>query len=141
MRIAWPPRGAVIAATLGLALCTGMGSTFARAEMPVVARVEIQHLLAFVADSGCEFYRNGSWYDSRRGAEHLQLKLDWLAARNLIQDADDFIVMAATKSSLSSIDYKVRCNGGEAVRSAQWLGDELARFRAASRPAARTASH
>jgi hypothetical protein len=118
-------RAAVAALSLSFAAMAGS----AQAEMPVPVKTEIEHLLAYVGGSGCEFYRNGSWYDGKKGAEHLQDKLDWLAGRNMIQATQDFIEKAATQSSLSSIAYKVRCNGGEPIASSKWLSDELLRFR------------
>jgi predicted flavoprotein YhiN len=114
-------------AVLSLSLATFAGT--ARAEVPIAVKAEIEHLLTYVGASGCEFYRNGSWYDGKKGAEHLQIKLDWLAGRNMIQATQDFIDKAATQSSMSSLAYQVRCNGGEPVASAKWLSDELTRFR------------
>jgi len=118
-------------AVLFLSLATFAGS--ARAEIPTAAKAEIDHLVSYVSGSGCEFYRNGSWYDGKKGAEHLQMKLDWLAGRNMIQAAQDFIDKAATQSSMSNLAYKVRCSGGEPVAAAKWLSDELVRFRALAR--------
>jgi hypothetical protein len=102
----------------------------ARATPPVTAQTEITYLLVTVGGSGCEFYRNGSWYDSKRAQSHLQLKYDYLAARDLIRTAEDFIEKAATKSSLSGQPYAIRCTGTAAVQSDRWLRDLLARYRA-----------
>jgi len=101
----------------------------ARAAPPAMAQTEINHLLEFVGSSGCEFYRNGSWYDSKRAQAHLRSKYQWLAARDQINIAEDFIEKAATRSSLSGQPYEVRCGGGEAVTSNRWLHDELTRYR------------
>jgi Family of unknown function (DUF5329) len=101
----------------------------ARAAPPVMAQTEINHLLEFVGSSGCEFYRNGSWYDSKGAQAHLRSKYQWLAARDQINTAEDFIEKAATRSSLSGQPYEVRCGGGEAVTSNRWLHDELMRYR------------
>jgi hypothetical protein len=125
-------RAAAAALVFSFAAAAGLAPNAAHAEVPSAARVEIDHLVAYVAGSGCEFYRNGSWYDSKKGAEHLQMKLDYLSARNMIQAAGDFIDKAATQSSMSSLAYQVRCAGGEPVTSAKWLNDELARFRGLS---------
>ena len=46
----------------------------ARAAPPAMAQTEINHLLEFVGSSGCEFYRNGSWFDSKRAQAHLRSK-------------------------------------------------------------------
>lgn len=125
-----PARTAAAALALTFSTFAAIGAGPAHAEIPAPAKAEIDHLVAYVGNSGCEFYRNGSWYDGKKGAEHLQMKLDWLGGRNMIQAAQDFIDKAATQSSMSSIAYKVRCNGGEPVLSAKWLSEELARFRA-----------
>jgi len=130
------PRAAAAALAFSLTAAAGLGSTPALAEIPGTAKTEIDHLLAYVSGSGCEFYRNGSWYDSKKGAEHLQMKLDYLSGRNMIQAAADFIDKAATQSSMSSLAYKVRCAGGEPVTSAKWLNDELVRFRGVTAGAA-----
>jgi hypothetical protein len=100
-----------------------------QAAPPAMAQTEINHLLEFVGSSGCEFYRNGSWYDSRRAQAHLRSKYQWLAARDQINTAEDFIEKAATRSSLSGQPYEVRCGGTEAVTSNRWLHDELTRYR------------
>jgi len=108
-----------------------LGSLPARAEVPAAAKAEIDHLLTYVGNSGCEFYRNGSWYDGKKGQSHLSDKFNYLIGNNMIQTASDFIEKAATQSSMSGLAYKVRCNGA-VVESAKWLGDELARFRGAA---------
>jgi len=110
---------------LGLSFLPG-----ARAEPPAIARIEINYLLGYVEGSGCEFYRNGSWYNAKRAQAHLRDKYEYLAGRNLINIAEDFIWKAAAESSLSGRPYEVRCSGGEAVVSSQWLSKELAHYRA-----------
>jgi hypothetical protein len=114
----------VLGLVLGLALLS-----VARAAPPAIARTEINHLLEFIESSGCEFYRNGSWYDSKKAQAHLRSKYEMFAASGRIDTAEDFIEKAATKSSLSGRPYQVRCSGGEVVTTTQWLRDELARYR------------
>jgi hypothetical protein len=101
----------------------------ARAEPPIQVEMEVNFLLGYVEGSGCVFYRNGTWHDSKEAQAHLRDKYKWLAARNLINITEDFIERAATESSLSGLDYKVKCNGGATMTSNQWLRTELARFR------------
>jgi hypothetical protein len=93
-------------------------------------QIEVNVLLGFVGDSGCEFYRNGTWYYSKTAQTHLRDKYNYLAARKQINTTEDFIEMAATKSNLSGQLYTVRCNGGTTMESKQWLRDELVRIRA-----------
>lgn len=114
----------VLGLVLGLALLP-----VARAAPPAIAQSEIHYLLGFIETSGCEFYRNGSWYDSKKAQAHLRYKYEMLAARDQINTAEDFIEKAATKSSLSGQPYEVRCSGGEAVTINRWLHDVLARYR------------
>jgi hypothetical protein len=106
-----------------------MPAPAAHAGSPPSVQVEVSFLLGFVDGSGCQFYRNGSWYDSKAAQEHLRDKYNYLSAKNLINTTDDFIVGAASESSLTHLPYAVRCNGGAAKSSRQWLLDELARVR------------
>ena len=84
-----------------------------RAAPPPIAQAEISYLLDFVEHSGCQFYRNGTWYDSKRAQAHLRDKYELLAAADRISTAEDFIEKAATKSGLSGRPYQVRCRGDE----------------------------
>jgi hypothetical protein len=93
-------------------------------------QIEVNFLLGYIEGSECEFYRNGIWHDPKAARRHLNDKYLYLKARGLIGSAEDFIEKAATKSSLSGEPYQVRCNGGAAVATREWLLDELVRFRA-----------
>jgi hypothetical protein len=103
----------------------------AQAVPPTNTQAEVAYLLGFVEGSGCEFYRNGNWYDSKRARAHLQSKYDFLTAGNQISTAEDFIEKAATKSSMSGQPYAVRCRDGAVISSAQWLREALACYRKA----------
>ncbi len=87
---------------------------------------EIQHLLRFVESSGCEFGRNGTVYDSQEARSHIERKYDYIKSR--VDETEDFIKYAATKSSMSGKKYQVTCNGKQQT-SAEWLHDELSRYR------------
>jgi hypothetical protein len=116
--------------TLGSVLLLGLLLTpAARAEPPTGVQIEVNFLLGYVEGSRCEFYRNGTWHDSKAAQMHLRDKYKYLAAGNLVNTTEQFIDRAATESSLSGQPYEVRCNGGAAVTTKQWLRDELARFR------------
>ncbi len=112
----------------GLALALSLCSP-AFAQPAAVAQTEINYLLNFVEISGCEFYRNGSWYDSVQAEQHLRMKFDYLSARNRIETAEDFIERAASKSSLSGLPYEVRCGTCTTTKSSDWLNAVLARYR------------
>ena len=124
-------------ALAGITLSLTIGS--AQAEVPAAVRAEVDHLLTYVGGSNCEFFRNGSWYDAKKGQSHMSDKLNYLLGKDMIKATSDFIDKAATQSSMSGQPYKVRCKGTE-IASAKWLADELARFRATGMPAASAAS-
>lgn len=113
-------------------LCLALGVLFtppARAGAPEVAQAEVEYLLDFVEISGCEFYRNGGWYESSKARSHLLVKFEYLDTRNLIKTAEDFIDNAATKSSLSGRPYEIRCLECKSVPTGPWLYDVLSRYR------------
>lgn len=97
---------------------------------PPRVQTEIEYLLQYIATSGCSFYRNGSWYDGANARAHLRTKYDYLAGRQLIGTAEDFIDKAATKSSLSGKPYKIRCGDSMEVESGWWLRKALEQYRA-----------
>ncbi|MDQ0126642.1 hypothetical protein J2W17_005628 [Pseudomonas lini] len=92
------------------------------------ATQEINGLLDFVEHSECRFVRNGSEYPGPRARAHLEKKLNYLEGKNLVNSAEDFIDLAATKSSMSSRPYEVRCPGG-VEPAGIWLKRELQRQR------------
>ncbi len=92
-----------------------------------VATQEIEHLLGFVASSSCSFIRNGNHYNAQEAQQHIQKKYDYF--RDEIKSAEDFIKYAATKSVLSGRRYSVECPRQPTEETAQWLLDELSRYR------------
>ena len=87
---------------------------------------EIQHLIDFVKNTPCTYVRNGSEYSGKEAVEHIQRKYRYF--EDEIQTTEDFIRLSATQSTMSGKAYQVRCNG-QTQPSAQWLLEELARFR------------
>src|ERR1700690_4482743 len=103
-------------------------SQAARAAPPAAAEVEINHLLGLIENSGCEFFRNGTWYDAPRAAAHLRGKYQALAAGGQIETAEDFIDKPASGSSMSGQAYLIRCGGGGPMTTRQWFSAALARY-------------
>jgi Family of unknown function (DUF5329) len=101
----------------------------AHAAPPAAAIVEINHLLGLMEQSGCEFFRNGTWYDAQRAQAHLREKFDVLAASNQIKTAEDFIEKAASNSSMSGRPYQIKCAGAAAMTTNQWFSAALTRYR------------
>ena len=116
--------------TMGSALMLGLLSVpVARAAPPTSVQMEVDFLLGYIEASGCEFYRNGTWHDSKAAQAHLRDKYEYLVASNLVNTTEQFIERAATESSITGQAYEVRCNSGATVTSSQWLRGELARLR------------
>jgi hypothetical protein len=120
-------RGFIAATVLSLLIC--LPATVQGGPARGV-QIEVDFLLGFVEESGCDFYRNGTWHTPAAARAHLRQKYDFLAARDMIQTTEDFIEKAASKSSLSGDPYQVKCKSGAATNSGPWLRGELERFRA-----------
>ncbi|AZC70170.1 DUF5329 domain-containing protein [Pseudomonas chlororaphis] len=100
----------------------------AQAQTTPQAAQEIKGLLDFVEHSQCQFVRNGTEYPAPQARQHLEKKLNYLEGKNMVSSAEDFIDLAATKSSMSGKAYEVRCPGGSQPASS-WLKEELQRQR------------
>ena len=87
---------------------------------------EIQHLLHYLENPACEFERNGTVYDSKEARAHIERKYN--SVKSHVDKTEDFIKYAATKSSMSGRKYHVTCDGKKQT-SAEWLHEELARYR------------
>jgi hypothetical protein len=121
-------RRAIPTILLCVTLLTAGASSWAAAPS-TAAQTEIEHLLAFVTHSGCQFNRNGTWYPAPEASAHLAEKERYLAEHGQIASAEDFIAKAATKSSMTGKPYTVRCGSEPAIASDEWLTAELRRLR------------
>lgn len=106
-------------------------------EPDTIAREEISHLISHLASSGCQFNRNGSWYDASRAVDHLNRKYEYLLRKNLVPTAEAFIDRAGSESSASRKPYLVKCGDHAQVQSAIWFREALAKFRAEASNAAK----
>lgn len=96
---------------------------------------EIAHLMTYIRASSCEFLRNGAWHSAEAAHDHIMKKLKYIRYRDTLRDAEQFIEMAATRSSMTGEIYQVRCPGVPLQDCSRWLLDELGRYR---KSAART---
>ena len=94
-----------------------------------VADREIQHLLSFVENSGCNFHRNGADHDSAAAADHLRLK--YRRGGRYADTAEHFIDRLASESSWTGETYTVTCEG-KTEPSGEWLHRELQAYRVAA---------
>ena len=90
-------------------------------------KAEIAHLLTYVKNTPCQYIRNGDTHDGTEAAKHIQNKYDYY--KDDIHTAEDFIRLSAAKSTMSGSKYYIQCPGSPKVESAQWLLQELDRYR------------
>jgi hypothetical protein len=105
-----------------------IASFSAHADVTPNTKQEISHLFTHLKSSGCEFNRNGSWYNADKAVEHLNQKYEYLLNKGLIATTEDFIQKAAAESSMSHKPYIVKCGEKEST-SATWFKDELTTYR------------
>lgn len=98
----------------------------AAALADTAADTEIRALIQAVAESGCEFNRNGSLHSAEAAAEHLELK--YSRGKRYANSAEAFIDRLASKSSWSGKPYQMIC-GGEVHPAGDWLTATLATIR------------
>jgi hypothetical protein len=114
---------------LSLIVAVMLASMDFAAESTPATKLEIDHLFSYLKESGCQFFRNGTWYSAREAAGHLNRKYQYLQQKGLVLSAEAFIERAASESSLSGQAYRVRCGSNPAVNSADWFSAELERYR------------
>ncbi len=102
-------------------------STLAFSDVPENQIKEVNHLLAFIKNSGCIINRNGTDHSADKGVSHIENKYDYF--RDDIKSTEDFIEYSATKSTMSGDYYTVTCPDKKAVNTQDWLLAELKRFR------------
>jgi hypothetical protein len=59
----------------------------------------------------------------------VELKYHYFAGKGRVNSTEDFITWAATRSEVSGKPYMVKSGEGAPVPLAQWLTEELARYR------------
>lgn len=105
-------------------------SAYSHAEgLSANAQQEITHLFSYLDNSGCQFNRNGSWYDAKAARGHINDKYLYLLRKDRINTAEDFIEGAASRSSMSGRAYMVKCGNGPSIESGTWFRAELEKFR------------
>jgi hypothetical protein len=98
-------------------------------DPPPAVQSEVTHLFDYIDNSGCQFYRNGSWHNAHEARSHLELKYRYLCSKGQVSCAEDVIERAGSKSSMSGKPYQIKCGDGAPVPSGDWLKAELQRFR------------
>lgn len=109
---------------LALSCCAAFAGPTAAA-----VRAEIHALLSKLEASGCRFNRNGSWFSGSEAKDHLLRKLEYVEGRGTVQSTEQFIELAASRSSSSGTPYQVKCGSEAPVESHQWLASQLVSIR------------
>ena len=99
----------------------------AHAEPTAAAKEEIQQLLNFVGQSGCQYIRNKKTHNPDEAVEHITRKYEHYY--DDINTAEDFIRLSATASLVSGKPYSIECPGQAPQPSGEWLQTELKRMR------------
>ncbi|MCH7980334.1 MAG: DUF5329 family protein [Proteobacteria bacterium] len=117
-------RPILLLASIFVFACTSTTAAEPVAQSESAAAIE--YLLDSVAASDLQFMRNGKAHTGAKAAEHMRRKYEHFNDR--IQSADDFIDLAATKSTISGKQYTVRTTDGE-MATADWLHSILTDYR------------
>ena len=125
-RISQPLSQGLSRHTLALVCALSLaGSLPALAAEPATITQEVQGLFQALQKSGCEFSRNGNWYNATEASGHLQRKYEYLQNKNLVPNTEAFIERAASQSSMSGKPYRVRCAGKAEEDSKAWFTRQL----------------
>jgi hypothetical protein len=110
------------------------------ATAPISEQQKIEILLSSIGRlQGAVFIRNGSEYTAAQAVDHLRYK--WNHAGDRVKTAEDFIVLCATKSSMSGLPYRIRLADGTTMDSAVFLEQQLKRMPAAPGSATSVSRH
>ena len=98
--------------------------------VPVFAsdmQTEINHLLAYLQNSECQFERNGKMHSGKDTVAHVKKKYNYFKDR--IDSTEKFIEYSATKSTMSGKYYMVLCKDKPDTKTQDWLLQELTNYR------------
>ena len=114
-------------AVMATVLVAGFFSVAARSDVPDTERQEVLHLLGFLRSSDCTMERNGKRHNNEDAYSHVKRKYDYL--RDKIETSEDFIEYSASKSTMSGESYLIFCDNEAAMRTRDWLLEELRKYR------------
>jgi len=91
-----------------------------------IEKKKIDFLISSVEKlKGAKFVRNGSEYNGEEAAKHLRMKLQNVL---VVQTADDFIRLCASKSSVSGKPYLIRLPDGKIIKSEKYFREKLKEY-------------
>jgi hypothetical protein len=115
-------KGILVASFVVLALFSGVANAQGNIE-----KKKIEFLMSSVENlKGAYFVRNGTEYDGKEAAEHLRMKLQ--SDAGMVQTADDFIRLCASRSYISGEPYLIRLPDGKTIKSEQYFREKLKEY-------------
>jgi len=109
---------------LVMVLLCAAGAKAQDQSKPLTETQKIEALIRHVEElKDATFIRNGREHTPADAARHMRDKWQW--KKSEIKTADDFVNIAASKSSVSGKPYMIRFRGGKEVKSADYLREQL----------------
>jgi hypothetical protein len=94
-------------------------------------KMKIEFLISSVENSeGVIFIRNGTEHNGKEAAGHLRMKLQ---NTFVVETADDFIRLCASKSSLTGKPYMIRLADGKTIQSEEYFRGKLKEYRSTAK--------
>ena len=91
-----------------------------------IEKKKIEFLISSVENlKGAKFIRNGKEHDGKEAAAHLRMKLQNAL---VVQTADDFIRLCASKSSFTGKPYMIRLSDGKTIKSEEYFRKKLKEY-------------
>ena len=91
-----------------------------------IEKKKIEFLLSSIENlKGAKFIRNGTEHDGKEAAAHLRMKLQNAL---VVQTADDFIRLCASKSSFTGKPYMIRLSDGKTMKSEEYFREILKKY-------------
>ncbi len=116
----------LVTAFIILALFSGVVSAQDNIE-----KKKIEFLISSVENlKGAKFIRNGSEHDGKEAAQHLRMKFQNAL---VVQTADDFIKLCASKSSITGKPYMIRLSDGKTIKSEEYLREILKEYKSTTK--------
>jgi len=103
-------------------------TSMVNADVPSESQHEVQHLISFVRNTSCQIDRNWTNHNGLEAIAHIQQKYAYY--KDDISTTEQFIEYSASKSTMTGMDYLVKCADQSPVKTRGWLLQELQRYRA-----------
>ncbi len=91
-----------------------------------IEKKKIEFLISSVENlKGVKFIRNGSEHNGKEAAQHLRMKLQNVL---VVETADDFIRLCASKSSVTGKPYMIKLSDGKTIKSEKYFREKLKEY-------------